>query len=138
MKIFLPIISFLLLLSGPAHAHTAMNKFWGEVPVDMLLTGDVLIVRPLIVPEGVTLTIDSSAVVRFEKSAKGDNRIVVKGKFIAVGEKGKTISFIPKDKDSGLWKGIEFAPTAQGRLENCILEKSISGIIDPQKRVKNA
>ncbi len=47
------VLVMVLIFSGVAFAHTAMNKFWGEVPVDMLLTGDVLIMKPLVVPEGV-------------------------------------------------------------------------------------
>lgn len=125
-----------LFLSGVAFAHTAMNKFWGEVPVDMLLTGDVLIVKPLIVPEGVTLTIDPGTVVRFERSAKGDNRITVRGRLVAAGAKGNVIKFIPKDNSSGPWRGIDFESGGTGRIENCIFEKASKGVTDPGRKVQ--
>ncbi len=119
-----------LLLPALAYAHSATNRFWGEVPVDMLLSGDVLIVKPLVVPEDVTLTIDPGTVVRFEKTKSGDNRIVVKGKLIAAGTGAKPIRFIPKDKASGPWYGIEFAG-GSGRVEHCVFEGATKGIDDP-------
>lgn len=123
-----------LFLSGVAFAHTAMNKFWGEVPVDMLLTGDVLIVKPLVVPEGVTLTIDPGTVVRFERSPKGDNRITIRGRLVAAGARDKVIKFMPKDRSSGPWRGIEFEGDGTGRIEKCIFEKASKGITDPGRK----
>lgn len=130
------VLVLVLTFSGVAFAHTAMNKFWGEVPVDMLLTGDVLIVKPLIVPEGVTLTIDPGTVVRFEKTAKGDNRIVVRGRLVAVGSKDKVIKLVPKDSSSGPWHGIVFEGGGTGRIENCIFEKASKGITDPGRKAQ--
>ena len=132
-KIFLLIISF-SFISAAAFAHSAMNRFWGEVPVDMLLTGDVLIVKPLVVPEGVTLTIDLGTIVRFEKSAKADNGIVVKGALVAVGTREKPIRFIPKDAAAGPWRGIEFHGAGRGRIEFCSFENASDRITDPGKR----
>lgn len=132
-KISLSLILF-LCLSAAAFAHSPMNRFWGEVPVDMLLTGDVLIVKPLTVPEGVTLTIDPGTIVRFEKSAKADNGIVVKGALVAVGTREKPIRFIPKDAAAGPWRGIEFQGAGRGRLEFCSFEKASGRIIDPGKK----
>ena len=123
-----------LCFFGVAFAHTAMNKFWGEVPVDMLLAGDVLIVKPLIVPEGVTLTIDPGTVVRFEKTGKGDNRITVRGRLVAVGSRGKVIKFVPRDPSSGPWHGIDFEGGGTGRIENCVFEKASKGITDPDRK----
>jgi hypothetical protein len=131
MKKFPLALIFVLCLTSLAFAHGAMDRFWGEVPVDMLLSGDVLIVKPLIVPEGVTLTIDPGTVVRFEKFP-GGNRIVVKGQFVAVGAKDKLIKFIPRDKGSGPWYGIEFTG-GHGRLERCIIQGASAGIKDPMK-----
>lgn len=130
------VLIMVLTFSGVAFAHNAMNKFWGEVPVDMLLTGDVLIVRPLVVPEGVTLTIDPGTVVRFERSAKGDNRITVRGRLVAVGSKDKVIKFMPKDGSSGPWHGIDFEGNGTGRIENCIFEKASKGITDPGRKAQ--
>ena len=130
------VLVLVLTFSGIAFAHTAMNKFWGEVPVDMLLSGDVLIVKPLIVPEGVTLTIDPGTVVRFEKTAKGDNRIVVRGRLFAVGARGNVIKFMPKDGSSGLWHGVDFEGSGTGRIENCIFEKASKGITDPGRKAQ--
>lgn len=96
--------------------------------MDMTLAGDVLIVKPLIVPEDVKLTIEAGTVVRFEKSKDGGNGIVVKGDLVAVGGAGKAIRFIPKDAQAGRWRGIEFMPSSKGRLENCVLEKSTAGV----------
>ncbi len=132
-KILLPLI-LTLGFAVAAFAHSPMNRFWGEVPVDMLLTGDVLIVKPLIVPEGVTLTIDPGTVVRFEKSAKADNGIVVKGALVAVGSREKPIRFIPKDAAAGPWRGIEFHGAGRGRIEFCSFENASGRITDPGKR----
>ncbi len=130
------VFAFVLIFSGIAYAHTAMNRFWGEVPVDMLLSGDVLIVKPLIVPEGVTLTIDPGTVVRFERSSKGDNRITVRGRLVAAGTKDKVIRFVPKDASSGRWQGIEFEGSGTGRIENCAFEKASRGITDPGRKAR--
>ena len=90
--------------------------------------------KPLIVPEGVTLTIDPGTIVRFEKSAKADNGIVVKGTLVAVGTREKPIRFIPKDAAAGAWRGIEFRGAGRGRIEFCSFERASGGIIDPGKR----
>jgi hypothetical protein len=132
MKKFPLALIFVLCLFSLAFAHGAMDRFWGEVPVDMLLSGDVLIVKPLIVPEGVTLTIYPGTVVRFENFPPGGNRIIVKGRLVAVGVKDKLIKFIPKDKGSGPWYGIEFSG-GHGRLERCIIQGASVGIKDPMK-----
>ncbi len=108
-----------LCFSVPALAHSPMNRFWGEVPVDMDLSGDILIVKTLTVPKDVTLTIEPGTIVRFEPSAK--NSIVVSGNLVAVGTKDRPIQFIPKD-GKGFWRGIEFAPGGNGRIEDCVFE----------------
>ncbi len=128
------ILVLVLGFSGVAFAHNALNRFWGEVPVDMLLTGDVLIMKPLIVPEGVTLTIDPGTVVRFERTPAADNRITVRGRLVAAGAKGKAIRFIPKDGSSGPWRGIDFEGGGTGRIENCVFEKASKGITDPGRK----
>ena len=120
----------LVLLPIVAFAHSATNRFWGEVPVDMLLSGDVLIVKPLVVPQDVTVTIEPGTVVRFEKTRSGDNRIVVRGRLVAAGTAGKPIRFVPKDKSSGPWYGIEFAG-GSGRVEHCVFEGATKGVDDP-------
>ena len=106
-----------LCFSAPALAHSPMNRFWGEVPVDMDLSGDILIVKTLTVPKGVTLTIEPGTIVRFEPSAS--NSIVVSGRLVAVGTKDKPIQFIPKD-GKGFWRGIEFTQGGKGNIENCV------------------
>jgi len=132
-RFFLSLI-LIIVFTGVAFGHSAMNRFWGEVPVDMLLTGDVLIVKPLVVPEDVTLTIEPGTVVRFEKSKGGTNGIVVKGNLVASGTKEKPIRFIPKDATSGPWYGIEFKETAKGRVERCEFTGATAGIKDTAKR----
>jgi hypothetical protein len=117
-----------------AFSHSAMDRFLGEVPVDMQLSGDVLVVRTLVVPEGVTLTISPGTVVRFEKSADGGNRIAVEGRLVAVGTREKPIRFIPKDKGSGPWYGVEFRAGGRGRMEHCVLEGASAGVKDPGGR----
>ena len=134
-KLFLLTV-LMLCLSAVAFAHSPINRFWGEVPVDMLLTGDVLVVKPLIVPEGVTLTIDPGTIVRFEKSAKADNGIVVRGTLVAAGTREKPIRFIPKDAASGPWRGIEFQGAGRGRVEYCSFEKASGAIMDPGKKAE--
>ena len=125
----------ILIASAPAvWAHSALNRFWGEVPVDMMISGDVLVVKPLIVPVGVTLTIDKGTTVRFEKSAAGDNRIVVKGGLIVVGDKAAPVRFIPKEP-GGKWQGIIFEAGSRGLMQNALIEGSIKGIVAPPKGV---
>jgi len=136
LLICLLISAGLTLASGHASAHSAMNRFWGEVPVDMTLTGDVLIVKPLIVPEGVTLTFEPGTVVRFEKSKDGANRIVVRGRLTAVGAKGSPIRFIPKDGESGPWQGVVFEGAGRGKMEHCVLTGSTAGVKAPKGAVE--
>jgi hypothetical protein len=128
------LVFLLLLFPVLAFAHSATNRYWGEVPVDMLLSGDVLIVKPLVVPEGVTLTVEPGTVVRFEKTKAGGNRIVVRGTLVAAGSVGRPIRFIQKDKSSGPWYGIEFAG-GSGRIEHCVFEGATKGIDDRAGRV---
>ncbi len=116
MRKFIPALLLILCFSAPASAHSPMNRFWGEVPVDMDLSGDILIVKTLTVPKGVTLTIEPGTIVRFEPSAS--NSIVVSGKLIAVGTKDRPIQFIPKD-GKGFWRGIEFTQGGKGIIEDC-------------------
>ncbi|HLB25899.1 MAG TPA: hypothetical protein VJM83_06185 [Nitrospirota bacterium] len=136
MRRVLASLTLLLGFAGAAFAHSALNRFWGEVPVDMLLSGDVLIVKPLVVPEDVKLTIDAGTVVRFEKSRDGGNRIIIRGELVAAGTKEKPIRFVPKDGASGPWYGIEFAGPGRGRIERCIFEKASAGLHDPHGRVQ--
>jgi hypothetical protein len=125
-----------LILAFPVvvFSHSAMNRFWGEVPVDMLLSGDVLVVKTLVVPEGVTLSIEPGTVVRFERSPGGGNRIVVEGRLVAVGTGEKPIRFIPKDKGSGPWYGVEFRVGGGGRIEHCVFEGASAGVMDPDRK----
>lgn len=124
-----------LAVSTIAYAHSATNRFWGEVPVDMLLSGDVLVVRTLEVPPDVTLTVEPGTFVRFEGAKDGGNRIVVRGRLVAVGTKDNPVYFIPKDKKSGPWRGLEFVDGGSGRLENCVIDGATAGIVDPAKKV---
>jgi len=134
VKKFLLSLTLILVTTALAYAHSALNRFWGEVPVDMLLSGDVLVVKTLVVPEGVTLTIEPGTVVRFEKSRDGGNRIIVKGRLMSVGTKDKPIRFIPKDGKSGPWFGVEFQGGGTGRVERCSFEGASAGIVDPAKK----
>ena len=130
-KTALMLLAMSFLAAATAYAHAAMDRFWGEVPVDMLITGDVLVVKTLTVPEGVTLTIAPGTIVRFEKSEGGNNRIVVKGKLVAAGMSRDPIRFIPKSKDSGPWYGIEFIGEGRGTLVHCVVEGASHGVVDP-------
>lgn len=124
-------VAVLLLLLAPLHAfaHSAMDRFWGEVPVDMRVSGDVLITKTLVVPEDVTLTIEPGTIVRFEGSKSGGNRILVKGRLAASGTGDRPIKFVPRDSGSGPWFGIEFAPGATGGLAHCVVEGSTDGVV---------
>ncbi len=132
MKKFIPALLLILCFSVPALAHSPMNRFWGEVPVDMDLSGDILIVKTLTVPKDVKLTIEPGTIVRFEPSAS--NGIVVSGKLVAVGTKDRPIQFIPKD-NKGYWRGIEFAQGGGGNIENCIIEHARERIIGKTEKV---
>ncbi len=130
-KIILSAFVF-LCFSGIALAHSPMNRFWGEVPVDMDLSGDILIVKTLTVPAGVKLTIEPGTIVRFEPSET--NSIVVKGELIAIGTKAKPIRFIPKD-GKGFWRGIEFTSGGHGDMEDCVFQNAQKRIIGAGKEV---
>lgn len=128
MKKYL-LISLLILLSATAAwPHSALNRFWGEVPVDMLLSGDVLIANTLVVPRDVTLTIEAGTVVRFEDSKDASNGIVVRGKLIAQGTKDRPVKFHHKDGKKGAWRGIEFQKGGGGTMEHCVITGATNGI----------
>jgi len=127
MRILLLIIA-VVAIPVAAFAHSAMDRFWGEVPVDMTISGDVLVTRPLTVPRDVTLTIEPGTVVRFEGSENSDNRIVVEGRLVASGTGKDPIRFVPKDDSSGRWYGIEFRAGSSGMLEHCVIEGSVNGV----------
>lgn len=131
MRRVLPILAFTTLLATAAVAHSPMNRFWGEVPVDMQISGDVLIVKPLIVPRDVTLTVEPGTVVRFEGAGESGNRLVVHGRLVAEGTKDRPIRFMPKDKGSGKWQGIVFERGGKGSLTSCVIEGSVKGVVDP-------
>jgi len=128
------VVLFFTLAASVAWAHSAMNRFWGEVPVDILISGDVLVVKPLIVPEGVTLTIDKGATVRFEKTASSDNRIVVKGALVVAGTKESPVRFIPKEPGNK-WQGISFEAGARGLMQYAVLDGSSKGYGSPPKGI---
>ena len=132
MKKFIPALLLVLCFSVLALAHSPMNRFWGEVPVDMDLSGDILIVKTLTVPKDVTLTIEPGTIVRFEPTAT--NSIVVSGKLIAVGTKDRPIQFVPKD-GKGFWRGIEFTPGGRGNMGNCVFLHARDKIIGETGKV---
>jgi len=128
-----PAVAAVIAISSLAYAHSPMNRFWGEVPVDMELGGDVLIVRTLVVPEDVTLTIEPGTIVRFEDTG-GDNAIVVRGRLVAAGTPDGVIRFIPKDEKTGPWRGIVFEG-GSGILTNCEITGSTDGVVDAGNKV---
>jgi len=129
------IASFAALLPALALAHSAMDRFWGEVPVDMQISGDVLVTKELVVPPDVTLTVEAGTIVRFERSKGAVNRILVRGGLIAAGTADKPIKFMPKDGSSGKWQGVIFEKGATGRMEHCIVEGATSGVVSSGNEV---
>jgi hypothetical protein len=100
----------------------------------MLITGDVLIVKPLIVPKDVTLTIDPGTVVRFEDTG-GGNAIIVHGMLVATGSTDSRIVFMPKDDKAGPYRGIVFEG-GSGVMMNCDVVGATEGIYDPGGKVR--
>jgi len=127
-------LAAIALAASVAYGHSALNRFWGEVPVDMLLSGDVLIVKTLVVPQDVTLTIEPGTVVRFE-GADGSNAIIVRGRLVATGSKDSRIRFIPKDEKTGPFRGVIFEG-GSGVMTSCDVVGATEGVSDPAGRVR--
>jgi len=99
----------------------------GVIARDTTWSGDtVRVAGDILVPEGVTLTIDPGCVVQFQ----GYGGIEVQGRLLAVGEPGDPIRFRSRDPEAfepdssttGAWSGICFPrppASAQSRLEWC-------------------
>ena len=68
----------------------------------------LLVARPLVVPAGVTLTVDPGATVCFGP----EGRLLVEGRLFAEGEAQRRIQFLRSPGATGAWGGIGFSNSA--------------------------
>lgn len=139
----LPVITAAMLLANAALSHAGtLYKDGDIIASDTSWSGRVEIDGVVLVPEGVTLTIEPGTVVAFKKSSAqykeegGEGSaseviipgsgIRVEGKVIAVGEKGKEIAFTSAEKipTPGAW-GCIFIDHSKGSIfKRCTFEYS--------------
>ena len=70
----------------------------------------LLVAKPLVVPAGVTLTIDPGATICF----RPNGRLLVEGRLLAEGEAQRRIQFLRAPGSTGAWGGIGFSNSAYG------------------------
>lgn len=114
----------------------------GAVTHDTNWKGQVLVAGDVLVPEGTTLTIAPGTVVMFMSSESSkiepaflsmQTEIMVRGRLVAEGEKGKEITFGPapeelggKKPERGDWGGVIFDGPESGksRVANAVFAKA--------------
>jgi len=112
----------------------------GSLPVrgltaDETWRGEVRIRGSVVVPRGVTLTIEPGTVVRFEKidvdgDGIGDSELYVEGNLVAEGAPGRPIVFtsaeaVPSPRD---WKYLFVNLSRKTTLSRCVSEYAFSGV----------
>ena len=106
----------------------------GELITDEVWAGKVLISGDVLISEGVTLTIQSGAVVGFEP-ADTPYQLIVRGALYAEGEPDNFITFgslgtADEEPKPGDWAGIFIDSASQNaRLGYCRIRDAINGII---------
>lgn len=106
----------------------------GELITDEVWAGKVLISGDVLISEGVTLTIQSGAVVGFEP-ADTPYQLIVRGTLYAEGEPDNFITFgslgtADEEPKPGDWAGIFIDSASQNaRLSYCRIRDAINGII---------
>ena len=106
----------------------------GELITDEVWAGKVLISGDVLISEGVTLTIQSGAVVGFEP-ADTPYQLIVRGTLYAEGEPDNFITFgslgtADEEPKPGDWAGIYIDSASQNaRLGYCRIRDAINGII---------
>ena len=111
---------------GPVHGRIQRNTTWcHQVTVD----------GNLLVPRGVTLTVEPGTVVRF-RSYRGYReperrlRLRVEGRLLALGQPGKLIRFTSDAKDprNGDWSMVKLVGARGSRISHAIFEFSQHGL----------
>lgn len=112
----------------------------GELPVrglagDETWRGEVRVRGSVVVPKGVTLTIEPGTIVRFEKidvdaDGIGDSELYVEGVLLAEGAPGRPIVFTSAEKEPAPrdWKYLFINLSRKAVLSHCISEYAFSGV----------
>lgn len=110
-----------------------LNKM-GELAKSEVWGGKVLVSGDVLVPEGLTLTIQSGTVIGFEP-ADPPYRLIIHGTLYAEGGPESFTTFgslgtLNKVPKTGDWGGVHLAPTSQhSRLSFCRLQNAKEGVI---------
>jgi hypothetical protein len=123
------------------------NRTAGEAPTvkealpvrgltsDETWRGEVRIRGSVVVPRGVTLTIEPGTVVRFEKidvdgDGIGDSELYVEGNLVAEGAPGRPIVFTSAEKTPSArdWKYLFVNLSRKTILTRCVSEYAFSGV----------
>ena len=106
----------------------------GELVTDEVWAGKVLVSGDILVAKGVTLTIQSGAVIGFEP-ADPPYQLIVQGALYAEGKPDNFITFgslgtVDEDSKPGDWAGIFIGAASQNsRLGYCRIRDAINGIV---------
>jgi hypothetical protein len=97
--------------------------------------GEVRIRGSVVVPRGVTLTVEPGTVVRFEKidvdgDGIGDSELYVEGSLLAEGAPGRPIVFTSAEKEPAPrdWKYLFVNLSARTVMRHCVSEYAFSGV----------
>jgi len=82
---------------------------------DEVWSGVVVVSREVLVPEGITLTLEPATRLTFETDVEPSSKIVVEGTLYAQGDFQRPI-FFAAEKPSKLWHGILFERGSVGRI----------------------
>jgi hypothetical protein len=102
---------------------------------DETWSGEVRIRGSVVVPRGVTLTVEPGTVVRFEKidvdgDGIGDSELYVEGSLLAEGAPGRPIVFTSAEKEPAPrdWKYLFVNLSARTVMRHCVSEYAFSGV----------
>jgi parallel beta-helix repeat protein len=93
----------------------------GELAEDDAWSGAIIVESDVIVPKGVTLTIDSGANVKFSRGSK----LVINGSLYAEGHANRaiTLTSVDPEAEQGYWDGVVFGESSlNSRVEYCVFE----------------
>lgn len=101
----------------------------GDLTHDETWSGEILITEPVVVPEGVTLTIDAGTVVKFKHSrgykvGSEKRGLTILGSLIAVGTPENQIWFTSDAEDAinGDWNMMRFENAGNSTIKYAIIE----------------
>jgi hypothetical protein len=142
------------VMGASLHASADRNEETGEILVgmsngkevevgdsvisrDTIWQGKILVKGVISVRRGATLTIRPGTTVRFKRIDRdlnkvGDGEIMVEGRLIARGEKGKEIVFTSAEERPAIndWSYLQFIAAEPGNIiEHCCFEYAFSGVM---------